>query len=67
LEEGDPVKSPWFDVAALRRQGALVVSTSPLPAETLIGGQLTDVEQFDRPMMRGAMPEAVFFGEWSAR
>ena len=64
LEEGEPKNSPWFDVAALRARGALVVSIAPIaPGTAILGGPIVDIERFDRPMMRGARSEAIYFGE----
>ena len=64
LEEGEPKNSPWFDVGALRRAGALVVSSAPIePGETILGVRIVNVEKFDRPMMRGSRPEPIYFGE----
>jgi len=67
LEEGEPRNSPWFDVDALRREGALVVSTAPIARGTeILGATLVHVESFDRPMMRGARSEPIYFGELPA-
>ena len=64
LEEGEPRNSPWFDLDALRREGALVVSTAPIaPGATLLGATIINVHSFDRPMMRGARSEPIYFGE----
>ena len=67
LEEGEPKNSPWFDVDALRAEGALVVSTAPIaPGTAVLGSGVVEVERFDRPMMRGSRPEAIYFGELPA-
>ena len=68
LEEGDPTKSPWFDVSALKREGALVVMTTP-PANHLaiLGEPVENVETFARPVLRGAHSQTIVFGELRAR
>lgn len=68
LEQGDPANAAWFDEAALKRAGALVVSSAPIPDGTLVlGAPVANVERFARPMLRGAAGEAVYFGEVAAR
>ena len=63
LEEGDPTQAPWLDVAGLERRGALIVSTSPIPADQkLLGRGVTDVQSFARPKARGPERAPIYFG-----
>jgi hypothetical protein len=59
LENGDPEKSPWFDMAALKRKGALVVMTNPQTASNSVFGNpienIENIEILSRPTLRGAL------------
>ncbi len=64
LEDGDPKRSAWIDVEALKREGALVVMTQPpAPGQSVLGQPIVNVETFARPVLRGARPPAILFGE----
>ncbi len=68
LEEGDPAKATWFDVNALKREGALVVMTAP-PANGVIvmGKAVENIEAFERPMQQSGRPHFIYFGEFPGR
>ena len=62
LQDNDPANAPWIDLADLRRRGALVVSTRRLAPETWVGSaKLQDIQEFNRPMARGAASKSIFF------
>jgi hypothetical protein len=62
LQDNDPANAPWIDLADLRRRGALVVSTRRLAPEPLVGSaKLQDIQEFNRPMARGATSKSIFF------
>jgi Dolichyl-phosphate-mannose-protein mannosyltransferase len=64
LEDGDPAHSPWFDVEALRRRGALIVMAAQPDAGILaLGEPVENTETFARPVLRGAGPQTITFGE----
>ncbi len=64
LEDGDPTKSPWFDAAALKREGALVVMINqPADGVAVLGLPVGKIETFERPVLRGARPQPIIFGE----
>jgi hypothetical protein len=68
LEEGDPAKAAWFDVNALKREGALLVMTAPPPNGVMVMGEaIENIETFERPMLRGGRPHFIYFGELPGR
>ena len=63
LEDGDPTRSPWIQVADLKRRGALVVATQPMAdGLRVLGVRIERIEEFDRPILRGGIAEPIYFG-----
>jgi hypothetical protein len=65
LKDGETINAPWFDVADLRRRGALVVAAGPNPATTLDGApvEVRDLTAFVRPTLpRVKVPPQIYFG-----
>lgn len=62
LVEAKPAMSSWIDVKDLRRRDALVVSVKALSdGDELLGTPVRDVARFDRPTLRGAKTEPIYF------
>jgi hypothetical protein len=61
LEDDDPATAPWIDLADVKRRGALIVSPRVPPPATVRGISPEDITYFDRPMMRCARSEPIYF------
>lgn len=62
LPDDDPANAPWIDLTDLRRRGALIVATRRLTPETRAqSAEIQDIQEFNRPMTRGATSESIFF------
>jgi 4-amino-4-deoxy-L-arabinose transferase-like glycosyltransferase len=62
LVEADPSMSTWIDVKTLRRRDALVVSVKELhEGDAFLGTPVAQVARFDRPTLRGAKTEPIYF------
>jgi len=70
LDGGDAINPPWFDLADLRRRGALVVAGKPDPKATIEGEpvEVRDLTAFVRPTLPGVTaPPQIYFGVISPR
>ncbi|THD43168.1 MAG: glycosyltransferase family 39 protein, partial [Bradyrhizobium sp.] len=65
LKDGASYNAPWFDLADLRRRGALVIAAGP-DVEAAIDGapiEVRDLTGFDRPVLPGVKtPPRIYFG-----
>jgi hypothetical protein len=65
LKDGETINAPWFDIADLRRRGALVVAGNPDLKATLDGApvEVRDLTAFVRPTLAGVKaPPQIYFG-----
>ena len=65
LKDGETLNAPWFDLADLRRRGALVIAGGPDLAATIEGAPVAvrDLTGFVRPTLPGVKaPPQIYFG-----
>jgi hypothetical protein len=65
LKDGETLNAPWFDLADLRRRGALVIAGEPDLAAAIEGAPVAvhDLTGFVRPTLPGTKaPPEIYFG-----